>query len=91
MPRRSEDFPEARQRDDLVASLLCLAAAPGAREDYPGMSRNDLSRATGYGKLKIRYSLNRLRARGLVEHVRKGNEGHGYWAVVTKETETDDQ
>lgn len=83
MPRKSEDYPEAVARDARVHGLLSLAAVAEA-----GMSRNKLAEVIGCTGQQIRYSLDRLRKRGQVEHIRKGNEGHGYWAVVTKETET---
>lgn len=87
--RRPEDYPEAVRRDEQVLHLLRTMNRPG--REPGGLSRNELSGLTGETRLKVRYSLNRLRRRGLVEHVSKGNEGHGYWAVTKKETETDDQ
>ena len=81
--RKPEDFPEARKRDRRVLALL-------RRYADTGLTRNSLAHRTGDSPLKIRYSLNRLRNQGLVEHIRKGREGHGYWAVVEKETETDE-
>jgi predicted transcriptional regulator len=86
--RRSEDYPEAVQLDRVVRQLLLMVK--DLDRDPPGLSRNDLSEALQMDRRKIRYSLNRLRARGLVQHIPKGNEGHGYWAVVKKENETDD-
>lgn len=82
--RKPEDFPEARQRDTVVLGLL-RGIVPG------GFSRNELADRADCTRAQTRYSLNRLRARGLVEHVKQGNEGHGFWAVRMKETETDDQ
>lgn len=78
--RRPEDFPDARMRDSLVLAAL----RRGGR-----MSRNTLADRLQEDPKRIRYALNRLRSRGLVVHINKGNEGHGYWAVATKETETD--
>jgi len=86
--RRSEDYPDAVRLDESVIHMLRTMTRPG--RDPQGLSRNELAGLTGCTRLKIRYSLNRLRARGLVQHVPKGNEGHGYWAVIVKETETDE-
>lgn len=85
--RRPEDFPEARQRDDAVLRYL--------DEDRRGLPylRNKATRnAIAYDlgeddPRKIKYALHRLRARGLVRHVAKGNEGHGYWELTEKGTE----
>jgi len=78
--RRPEDFPDARMRDVLVLAALRQGGQA---------SRNNLADRLGEDPRKIRYALNRLRARGLVVHIKKGNEGHGYWAVTKKETETE--
>lgn len=81
--RRPEDFPEAMELDRRVLGAL------RSIKPETGWTRNDLSRHLGADRRRVRYSLNRLRARGLVVHIPKGNEGHGYWAVAEKENETD--
>lgn len=74
--RRSEDFPEARHRDDRVIAHL--------RRYFPaGATRNVIAIMLGEDDhRKITYALHRLRSRGLVRHVPKGNEGHGYWIAI---------
>jgi predicted MarR family transcription regulator len=80
--RRPEHFPEARERDRRVLEYL--------ENDWHGLPhmRNKASRNTIAYDLneddprKIKYALHRLRRRGLVKHVAKGNEGHGYWALT---------
>lgn len=79
--RRPEDYPDVQARDNRIVYLI-------RKYGRPGISRNELADLAGETRLKVRYSLNRLRRRGLVEHVSKGNEGHGYWAVKETETET---
>ena len=81
--RRPEDFPDARVRDRSVINNLARA----------GMTRNQLAVALGveHRPQLITYSLHRLRRRGLVAHVAKGCEGHGYWTLTLrakKERET---
>lgn len=85
--RRSEDYPEAVRLDEYVIHMLRTMTQPG--REPGGLSRNELAGLAQVDRRKIRYSLNRLRSRGLVRHIPKGNEGHGYWAVVQKENETD--
>lgn len=80
--RRSEDYPEAVARDTIILGLL-RGVWPG------GFSRNELADRADCTRAQARYSLNRLRARGRVQHIKQGNEGHGFWAVAEKETETD--
>lgn len=80
--RKPEHFPEARERDRRVFEYLA-----NDRRGDPHM-RNKATRNTIAYDLneddprKITYALHRLRRRGLVEHVAKGNEGHGYWALT---------
>lgn len=86
--RKPEHFPEARERDRRILAFL-TEMDPGS-----GLSRNELVEREGSDPGLIRYSLNRLRAAGRsgrgprVEHIKKGNEGHGYWAVAETETTT---
>jgi DNA-binding GntR family transcriptional regulator len=87
--RRPEDFPEAVRLDEQIVHMLRTMRDPF--REPTGLSRNELAALSGADPRRVRYSLNRLRSRGLVVHINKGNEGHGYWAVKTKETETDDQ
>lgn len=71
--RRHEDFPDVVERDQTILSHLGRA----------GYSRNQLAAIMGLTPRKISYALHRLRSRGLVAHVPRGNEGHGYW-IKTK-------
>jgi uncharacterized membrane protein len=70
--RRPEDFPEARALDDLVLGMLRTG-----RE-----TRNELAGIAGVPKRKVSYALHRLRSRGLVRRIPRGNEGHGYWESI---------
>lgn len=91
--RRPEDFPDVRARDDrIMRYLTTLADAMSEAEvwDPPGMSRNELVAIMGAEPRKVSYALERLRTRGLVEHVPHGNEGHGYWKI-TEQGDDDDQ
>lgn len=80
--RRPEDFPEARARDRAVLEYV--------RDDRYGLPhlRNKATRNMIAYDLDednprlISRSLERLKRRGLVRHVAKGNEGHGYWVAV---------
>jgi predicted ArsR family transcriptional regulator len=78
--RRPEDFPEVRDRDDRILKVLWLAGP---------VSRNYLADLLDIEPRMVRYALERLRSRGLAEHIAKGNEGHGYWAAIKDEKESD--
>ena len=73
--RRHEDFPDVVTRDEEILEYLCWAD-PG-----PKSSRNVIAKLFGTEPRKVSYALDRLRKRGLVEHVPHGNEGHGYWRI----------
>lgn len=84
--RRPEDFPEARKRDAKVLGML--------HRSSPGLTRNHLAALVHESPDSVRYALDRLRNRGLVIHVAKGHEGHGYWTTgvsvgTAKETRND--
>ena len=83
--RRHEDFPDVVERDESILSWV----RHGPRHGMPGHSRNSLAAALSLDPRLVRYALDRLRARGLVEHVPKGNEGHGYWAAINTEGDSD--
>jgi len=74
--RRPEDFPAAVIRDQIVMEYL------GSVGDGPMITRNLIAKSMGTEPRLISYSLERLRSRGLVEHVPHGNEGHGYWKIT---------
>jgi hypothetical protein len=74
--RRPEEFPEARMRDRAV--ILCLGNRP------EGATRNLISDLLATDRKLITYSLARLRHLGLVEHVARGCEGHGYWVLTLR-------
>jgi hypothetical protein len=78
--RRPEEFPEARARDRAVLSWL----GNGPLHGHPGHTRNSLAAALATDRKLITYSLARLRRRGLVEHVARGCEGHGYWVLTLR-------
>jgi hypothetical protein len=71
--RRPGDFPDAVFRDYTVIELL--------RYRPVGATRNLIAELLETEPRKITYSLQRLAARGLVEHVARGCEGHGFWRI----------
>lgn len=85
--RRSQDYPEAVARDMRVLTYL----KDNARSHYS--IRESATRNTIAADLeeadprKVTYALHRLRRRGLVRHVAKGNEGHGYWEAIIDRSE----
>lgn len=74
--RRPEEFPAARRTDDAVIS--CLRNRP------VGATRNLISELLDIPHRRVTYALHRLRARGLVEHIARGCEGHGFWKLTEK-------
>lgn len=81
--RRPEDFPEAMARDDRILKYLRDAAHHWTTRE--SVTRNLIWVDLGIDPRLVSYSLERLRDRGLVEHIPKGNEGHGYWAAIRNE------
>lgn len=75
--RRPEDFPDARRMDDCVISCL--------RDRPVGATRNLIAELLDVEPRKITYALHRLRSRGLVTHVARGCEGHGFWKIKEPE------
>lgn len=77
--RRPEDFPDVMARDREILEYL------GSVGQGPMTTRNLIAKMMSLEPRKVSYALERLRARGLVEHVPHGNEGHGYWTKTTEE------
>ena len=79
--RRAEDFPDAVARDRAVLNYLKGASHHWSSRE--ASTRNVIAADLGESDpRKIAYSLHRLRRRGQVQHVSKGNEGHGFWALA---------
>lgn len=74
--RRPEDFPAARRMDAAVTACL--------RDRPTGATRNLIAELIGADPHRVTYALHRLRSRGVVEHVARGCEGHGYWKITDR-------
>jgi hypothetical protein len=73
--------PQVVTRDAEALSVLRDAGTAG-------LSRNEVAGRLGVAPRLASYALHRLRRLGIVRHVPRGNEGHGYWAVSGTKSET---